>query len=195
MLKKIKTKVFKSTSKPLKTAIKYEKPFLHIGCGDIDLHGWINIDARPADHVHILTNEVSLDQFADESIGVIYLSHVLEHFDFKDSSALLKTFHRKLKPGGVLLIAVPNFAALADIYTKTKNLKMIELALMGGQSYEYNYHKSVYDQELLRNKLLQAGFTHAELYDTRDEFGQEIGDFSTHHINGQLISLNMRAVK
>lgn len=195
LIKKIKLKAFKGKQKPLKTAIKYEKPFLHVGCGDIDLHGWINIDARPADHVHILTDKVTLNEFADHSIGVIYLSHVLEHFDFKESALLLQTFHRKLKPGGVLLVAVPDFAAVVDIYTKTKSLKTIEDVLMGGQSYAYNYHKSVYDQELLRNKLLEAGFSHAELYDTKDEFGREIGDFSTHLVQGHPISLNMRAVK
>ena len=195
LLKKVKAKVLNGNSKPLLTAIRYEKPFLHIGCGDINLQGWINIDARPANHVHILTNKITLDEFADESIGVIYLSHVLEHFDFNESSLLLQTFYRKLKKGGVLLIAVPDFAALVNVYNQYKNLPLIEKALMGGQQYQYNYHKSVYDKSFLTKKLLDAGFSHAELYDTRDEFGKEIGDFSTYRIHEQLISLNMRAIK
>ena len=66
---------------------------------------------------------------------------------------------------------------------------------MGGQDYQYNYHKSVYDLGLLKKKLTLAGFAQAEQYDTLDEFGRDIGDFSTYEINKKLISLNVRALK
>jgi predicted SAM-dependent methyltransferase len=187
--------ISKSTMSPIQTDFKYQKPYIHLGCGDINLEGWINIDARNRDHVHILTDEITLNQFADNSVGVIYLSHVLEHFDFLEVQKLLEVFYTKLKSGGVLLIAVPDFAAISDLYQTTQELKIIEKALMGGQDYQYNYHKSVYDMKLLKAKLKTIGFGNVARYETLDEFGKDLGDFSTYHINGKLVSLNIRAKK
>jgi hypothetical protein len=93
------------------------------------------------------------------------------------------------------LIAVPDFGALSDLYQENKDLKIIEKALMGGQDYQYNYHKSVYDITLLQAKLKNTGFENVDRYDTLGEFGKDIGDFSTYQINGRLISLNVRAIK
>lgn len=195
VVNKLKRTFTKPEIRPITVKIDYQKPYVHLGCGDINLEGWINVDARKADHVHILTDQITLDQFGDDSVGVIYLSHMLEHFDFKEVETLLEIFYRKLKIGGVLLIAVPDFAAISDLYSVERSLDLLEKALMGGQDYQYNYHKSVYDLGLLKRKLLKAGFTKAEQYSTLEEFGQDIGDFSTYHINNKLISLNVRAVK
>lgn len=194
VINKVK-RTFSKSERPITVKINYQKPYVHLGCGDINLEGWINVDARNADHIHILTDQITLDQFGDNSVGVIYLSHMLEHFDFKEVETLLSIFHRKLKPGGVLLIAVPDFAAISDIYSSERSLDLLEKALMGGQDYQYNYHKSVYDLGLLKKKLALAGFAQAEQYDTLDEFGRDIGDFSTYEINEKLISLNVRALK
>jgi predicted SAM-dependent methyltransferase len=177
------------------TSINYEKPYVHLGCGEINLKGWINIDARPSDHVHLVTNKIDLNEFADESIGVIYLSHVLEHFDLKEVEGLLNKFYSKLKKGGVLLIAVPDFKAIALKYVENNNLLLFEKALVGGQDYEYNYHKSVYDYQLLKHKLNAANFSEVLKYDTVHEFGLDIGDFSTYKVDNTLISLNVKAFK
>ena len=117
IINKIKRIFSNNTNKNLSVNIKHQKPYIHLGCGDINLKGWINIDARNADHVHILTDKITLDQFGDNSIGVIYLSHVLEHFDFKEVETLLSTFYRKLKSRGILLIAVPDFSSISEIYS------------------------------------------------------------------------------
>ena len=199
MIKKIINKVKRifsnNTNKSLSVNIEHQKPYIHLGCGDINLKGWINIDARNADHVHVLTDKITLDQFGDNSIGVIYLSHVLEHFDFKEVETLLSTFYRKLKSGGVLLIAVPDFSSISEIYSSEQSLDLLEKALMGGQDYIYNYHKSVFDFNLLSKKLSKAGFQNVKKYDTIDEFGKDIGDFSTYNIKDKLISLNVKSFK
>jgi predicted SAM-dependent methyltransferase len=170
-------------------------PKIHLGCGDIILNGWINIDARRADHVHINTDIIDLKEFSDQSIGVIYLSHVLEHFDFVESIKLLKLFFSKLKKGGVLLISVPDFEALVSVYNKTKNIEIVKRALMGGQDYEYNYHKSVYNYELLSSNLESMGFNNIKSYNPIEIFNVNIGDFSTYEIEGVKISLCVIAIK
>jgi len=170
-------------------------PKIHLGCGDIVINGWINIDARKSSHVHINTDIIDLKEFSDGSIGVIYLSHVLEHFDFLESSDLLKLFYSKLKKGGVLLIAVPDFDALVKVYLKTKNLEKIKRALMGGQDYEYNFHKSVYNYDLLSSHLEFNGFDNIQSYEPIELFNNNIGDFSTYEIEEIKISLCIKAIK
>lgn len=192
LLKSILLRIIKNE---VNTNINYQKPFIHIGCGDIKLNGWINIDARPSDHVHIITDKIDLNHFSDNSIGVIYLSHVLEHFDLAEVENLLNLFYKKLKSGGVLLIAVPDFQSIALKYIENNNLSFYEKALVGGQDYEYNYHKSVFDFNLLKDKLLKAKFSEIYKYDTITEFGLDVGDFSTYKIQNTLISLNVKAYK
>lgn len=170
-------------------------PKIHLGCGDIILNGWINIDARNADHIHIHTDQIDLKEFADNSVGVIYLSHVLEHFDFNESLNLIELFFKKLKPGGALIISVPDFNALVKVYSINSNLEIVKRALMGGQDYAYNYHKSVYNFELLNNMLDKCNFKQVELYDPVSFFGSEIGDFSTYKIEDIFISLSVVARK
>lgn len=170
-------------------------PKIHLGCGDIILNGWINIDARNADHIHIHTDQIDLKEFADNSVGVIYLSHVLEHFDFKESQDLLELFNKKLKPGGVLIVSVPDFHALTQVYSLNYDLEIVKRALMGGQDYAYNFHKSVYNFELLKNLLTKCQFDQIGTYDPVKLFGTDLGDFSTYRIENILISLSVIAIK
>ena len=53
---------------------------LHIGCGEIEAAGYINLDARPGPHVHIVTQDLfRLEVIPDHAFDLVYMSHVLEH--------------------------------------------------------------------------------------------------------------------
>ena len=113
---------------------------------------------------------------------------------------LLSKLITKLSKNGRLMISVPNFASIAAIYEKTNfNLDKIKYALMGGQDYEYNFHKSVYDKQNLILILEKAGFTSVTSWDSKEEFGKHIGDWSHYNekVNGQKIplSLNLKYLK
>lgn len=177
-----------------------DKPKLHIGCGPINLPGWINIDARSFEHVHIVTDKIDLHQFADNSIGEIYLCHVLEHFSFVDVDNLLKLFSAKLCSGGLLRLSVPDFRLIVEGYHKSSsNLLIFRQALMGGQDYPFNFHKSVYDVSLITDLLYKFGFTNIERWHPEDIFGANHDDWSNKCIETRLksfpISLNICAQK
>lgn len=52
----------------------------------------------------------SVDELADGSVDYLYTLNVLEHIE--DDTAALRQLHKKLKPGGKMLIYVPAFQVL-----------------------------------------------------------------------------------
>jgi predicted SAM-dependent methyltransferase len=173
---------------------------VHLGAGPINLQGWVNIDARQAPHVHIVTEVLELSEFTDASIAEIYMCHVLEHFSFQEVEDLLQTFRRKLMVGGVLRLAVPDFDKLVTVYKSENNdLSMIKLALMGGQDYQFNFHKAVFNEKSLNESLGRAGYGDIQLWETEADFGADLGDWSNQNFitaSGTYpISLNIKATK
>lgn len=173
---------------------------VHLGAGPINLQGWVNIDARNASHIHLQSSGFDLNEFSDGALTEIYMCHVLEHFSFEETNAVIKIMQRKLKVGGVLRLSVPDFDKLVEIYQASgNNLELIKMALMGGQDYEYNFHKAVFNKKLLSDLLLCSGFNHVETWVTEVDFGVDLGDWSNKGFNTPsgniLVSLNIKAMK
>jgi predicted SAM-dependent methyltransferase len=171
---------------------------LHLGAGPVNIQGWINIDARSYAHTHIVSEGFGLNEFADNSIAEIYMCHVLEHFSFSEAENILKRFRTKLRSGGILRISVPSFDELVKVYVDNQfDISSIQLALMGGQDYEHNFHRSVYTERSLTILLTRCGFQAIQRWDTAEEFGIDLGDWSSRlvktPVSSRLISLNLSA--
>ncbi|MFT5452216.1 MAG: putative SAM-dependent methyltransferase [Enterobacterales bacterium] len=173
---------------------------LHIGAGEVNVQGWVNVDGRKFEHTHFVSDGFDLKEFSDNSIEEIYLCHVLEHFSFQDGENLLKYFRTKIMVGGVLRISVPNFDALVTAYKANgDDVESIKSALMGGQNYDYNYHKAIFNKKSLALMLKQCEFSEAIEWKTEEDFGIGLGDWSNGTIstpdNKIPISLNLKAIK
>lgn len=59
--------------------------------------------------------------FDDGSADVIYSSHMLEHLSRRKASGFLAEARRVLAPGGIIRIAVPDLALLAEKYRQSGN--------------------------------------------------------------------------
>lgn len=140
---------------------------LHIGCGDVYSPEFINIDARPLPHVHIVTeNLFDLSQFANASVDFIYMSHLLEHVRRPDQAKVLDEMYRVLKPGGILRLGVPDFDKLLAMYRATgNNMTAIQPMLMGGQDYPFNFHYVMFNEASLTQALREAGFREVRPWD------------------------------
>ena len=192
----------KSQDKPMPVFIKNNNigPKVHIGAGPINLQGWINIDARPLDHIHIVSKNLNLKEFSNNSIQEIYMCHILEHIPFTEVPNIFQNLYKKLKIGGVLRISVPSFDSMVQIYKdNNNNLNIIKYALMGGQDYEFNFHYSVYNESELTKIFKKNKFINISNWNVKDDFGIDIGDWSSAKFktkNGKYdISLNLKAIK
>jgi SAM-dependent methyltransferase len=82
---------------------------LNVGCGETKKDGYVNLDWSPLVHPDVAHNlNVLPYPFPDNSFDLIEAFHVLEHLD--TPFAIMKEFHRILKPGGTLHIRVPHFS-------------------------------------------------------------------------------------
>ncbi len=132
---------------------------LHLGCGDIDEPGFVNIDARPARHVHHVQGIAQLSRFSDNSVSLIYSSHCLEHVPHREVHAVLREWCRVLKPGGIVRLSVPDFDLLVDTYLDTgRDIRSVQMPLMGAQDYAYNFHYTCFSFDELSRRLVDAGF-------------------------------------
>jgi len=174
---------------------------LHIGCGKIDSPEFINIDAQPYAHVHIVTDDIRrLPGFADGTADLVYMCHVLEHMRAPDVEAVLQEMKRILKIGGVLRLSVPDFDRLLAVYkTAGNDLIAIHTQLMGGQDSPYNVHYCAFNHRSLSELLKRVGFTDVRPWDPANcrhhDFKDKACKVMT--VGGQsfAISLNLEAVK
>lgn len=177
---------------------------LHIGCGIRHFPGYVHVDILDAPHIDHCCLVNKLSDFADGSASLIYASHVLEHFGRHEVEDVLKEWHRVLAPGGILRTAVPDFAAVVDMY-EHEGLKDGKSGLVGlvcgGQRNEYDFHKVIFDEPFLTYLLAKTGFCDIHRWDWRNTEHAHIDDFSQSYLphmdkqNGRLMSLNLEAVK
>lgn len=145
------------------------KPIL-INCGSGRTNfgpEWIHVDA--VNYNHIQDNDVFLHRWPENSVDLIYSSHMLEYFSVRDAKFLLQCWYGALKPNGIVRLAVPNFDALIAVYNRSSNFKDIVGPLYGELSMNdnYVYHKTCYTHETLGQLLIDVGFKNVQSWDYR----------------------------
>ncbi len=173
---------------------------VHLGCGDIASPEFINVDARPAPHVHYVCNVTALSMFPNNYVDLIYACHLLEHIRHTAVRQTLWEWRRVLKPGGVLRLSVPDFDKIVHMYQSCSgDLESILCPLMGGQEHMYNIHYAVFNQPYLVNRLKEAGFSQVRSWEPAEVAHHEFTDWANTTINRNAtafpISLNLEAVK
>ena len=176
---------------------------LHIGCGSKYFgKDWVHIDKETYNYVD--GHDVESLLYSDESVDLIYASHLIEYFDGEAVVRVLKEWWRVLKYGGTLRLAVPDFEAMARLYVE----KMFPLVSFIGPLYGKmmvqfipTYHRMVYDYDSLSALLGSCGFRNIRRWDWRETEHAQFDDCSQAYlpkmdkINGTLISLNTECEK
>ena len=124
---------------------------LDLGAGAVWQEGF-----RPMGNAHGTPIYPLPPDILDGSVDAIRASHVLEHFPAGDVVDVVTHWASKLKPGGVLQIAVPDLEVIAKDYLAGKQTNT-QGYLMGGQTAPDDFHKAVFDLECLAETMRLAG--------------------------------------
>jgi predicted SAM-dependent methyltransferase len=179
-------------------------PKLHLGCGTRYIPEFTHIDIAPAPHVDHVADIRHLDFIADNSVETIYACHVLEHFGRFEYMDVLREWNRVLRPGGILRLSVPDFAVCAEVYYEqglADGLTGLIGLICGGQRDSHDFHKMIFDRELLTKNLISTGFRDVRAWDWRTTEHAHIDDFSQAYIphmekvTGRQMSLNLEGIK
>jgi SAM-dependent methyltransferase len=134
----------------------------------------------------------------NNTVDVIYLSHVIEHIDEHEVGKLFNEIKRVMKHGGVLRISVPNIRILVEDYLKNRDADQfiertmlsnkrpksifdkLQIILVGTRNHQWMYDeqslvKLLNRFEFKNIKVLEPGITNItessglDLYERADE--------------------------
>ncbi len=140
---------------------------LNLGCGKVYLNGWVNIDIESG-IADVNTNLTKGLPYKDNSVGMVYNEHFIEHLEVKTGVMLLKECHRVLKKDGIIRIATLDLDYLCFKYffswkkqdwIKNRGYRHIQTkAEMMNTVFREWGHQWIYNDEELSRRLKEAGF-------------------------------------
>ena len=165
---------------------------LHLGCGNIVLDGWLNLDldSSVADVIHDLTKPLP---FADGSVRYIFAEHMIEHVEYAEAECLLRECRRVLAPGGIVRMTTPDLAWLAMTYLSTITTQWGDLwqprspcALLNEGMRSWG-HRYLYDRSDLRSLFARCGFGNIAFCEWRSSEDPQLAGLESRPYNHELI--------
>ena len=137
---------------------------LDIGCGvgdflhTMEQHGWDCTGVEPSEDAKViakkrikgqLLSSEEQENLPDSSFDLITMWHVLEHVD--DIRWQIQQLHRLCKPGGRIIIALPNYKSYDGQYYKAE-----------WAAYDVPRHLNHFNKETLIKILEESGLRHVK---------------------------------
>lgn len=137
---------------------------LDIGCGvgdflhTMEQHGWDCTGVEPSEDAKViakkrikgqLLSSEEQENLPDSSFDIITMWHVLEHVD--DIRWQIQQLHRLCKPGGRIIIALPNYKSYDGQYYKAE-----------WAAYDVPRHLNHFNKENLIKILEESGLRHVK---------------------------------
>lgn len=111
--------------------------------------------------------DVRKTPFATGEFDIVFSSHTLEHFARYEVPEVLDEWTRILKPDGEMRLLLPNMEWAAQHIMNKEIDNDVMNVLYGAQTYEQNFHKTGFTQQVVEQLLAERGFTHFE-WDTEN---------------------------
>jgi len=168
-----------TTGLPLTT-----RKVLHVGCGRQDpqaLHEvfrtqqWteIRLDIDPSVKPDIVASLTDMSHVASGSVDAIWSSHNIEHLFAHEVPVAFREFWRVLKPGGFVLLRMPDLQAAAEQVARGNIEEPVYISPAGpicpidmiygyrpfhAQGNLFMLHRTGFTAKTLEKKLTEAGF-------------------------------------
>ncbi|PRM94615.1 methyltransferase type 11 [Aliarcobacter cryaerophilus] len=121
---------------------------VNLGCGSRYHSDWINLDFKSSSEYVMKYDLHTSLPFEDESIDVVYSSHVLEHFSKCFAPKFLQECYRILKPNGIIRVVVPDLEQIIKNY-----IYLLEKAKVGDIDAQEKYEWTMIElfDQMVRN--------------------------------------------
>jgi predicted SAM-dependent methyltransferase len=168
-------------------------PKLHIGAGPVRLDRWLNTD--------LISGEVYVDltrrlPFADATFSAVFGEHVIEHLSEGAALALMVELRRVLRPGGVLRLTTPDLHKIIALYEdRNPVISRADYARYLDRQTDKPHHRGcqilndylrlwghrwVYDEEDLRARLGEAGFSRVRRQEAGESEREDLRGLERH---------------
>jgi predicted SAM-dependent methyltransferase len=189
--------ISKRNSQVIKELLKGLSPIrLELGAGDRRMEGWTSVDMNDNCPLNLdLTGPIP---FPDNSVSMIYSSHLLEHFQYTDLIKLLNECWRILETSGIFSASVPNARIYINAYHNPDNFNP-DLFCRYEPAYNFNskidyvnyvaymdgHHRYMFDEENIVVILKEAGFTNVRLREFDRTLDLEVRDFQSIYVKAE----------
>lgn len=145
---------------------------LHLGCGGQRWRDFINVDLFPAEAgvpdssrdgcIADVFADIRRLALANNTVDEMFTSHVIEHFPRWQALEMLTDWHRMLRPGGQLVVEMPDFwrCVLWLFHPSARKRKLARSQFYGNQWDELDFetHRYVWSGKEFAAALREVGF-------------------------------------
>ena len=136
---------------------------INLGCGQVPIEGYLNIDKRRLPGVDIVADVNNLP-FEKETVLELFSSHLIEHFPEEElKRQLLPSWYNLIKKGGMLRTVLPDSVTMMEQYLKGDfPFERLRMVTFGAQDYDGDFHYNMFSKESLKNLFLEVGLVNIE---------------------------------
>lgn len=125
---------------------------------------YINCDILKYPEVDVIIDITEKLPFPDDALAEVFSCATLEHISLEEGKQAMREFFRILKPGGKVIIAVPDLNKIIANHRKGEYKKAI-LFFAGAMKDEYDYHRYLYTADEMIGLLTEIGFSNCKEVD------------------------------
>lgn len=138
---------------------------LHLGCGERSIKGSINIDFRKTSATDYVCDIEKLP-FKYKTIELIESYHVIEHLPHRRVPDILKKWYDLLKPGGKLVLELPDFDVAVKEYLNGNDARIYNI--FGYQRFPGDTHLFGYNYKRIKVILNSIGYLNIRSAEPQD---------------------------
>lgn len=134
---------------------------LDLGAGLEKEEGWTTLDLNPDTHADLIEDATSLLSIPDRSCTELRAVHLIEHLYHFQVVPTLELWLRKLAPGGILTLYIPDVRTEMERFLLQDTNPDRFFAIMYGKQWSpdpHAIHKTAFWPERIEDLLYQAGF-------------------------------------